>query len=398
MAYKPLDGIKVLDFTNVLAGPTCTMLLANMGAEIIKLERPGCGDDSRAYGPHVNGESVYFTSVNRGKKSVVCNTKTEAGKQVFLKLAEKVDVIIENIKPGGMARMGLDYEVVRKLNPKVIYVSISGFGSTGPWALRPCYDMIVQAMGGIMSITGEPGGNPVRVGTSIGDVMGGTYAALGTLGALYERAVTGVGQKVDISLLDCQVAILENAVARYSSTGHIPGPLGMRHALITPFEGYKTKDRLLIIAAGNDNLFTRLCRVIGLPDLCSDERFLTNASRTDHVDELRVLLEARLAEKTADEWMEILVSEDIPCGPINTVDKLFENPQLAARNMLVEVDQPGIGRVSVAGNPIKYSRVSPEDELPREPAPSVGQHTREVLINMLGYSEEAADDYLNQFI
>ena len=397
MTYKPLDGIKVLDFTNVLAGPTCTMLLANMGAEIIKLERPGCGDDSRAYGPHVNGESVYFTSVNRGKKSVVCNTKTEAGKQVFLKLAEKVDVIIENIKPGGMLRMGLDYEVVRKLNPKVIYVSISGFGSTGPWALRPCYDMIVQAMGGIMSITGEPGGNPVRVGTSIGDVMGGTYAALGTLGALYERAVTGVGQKVDISLLDCQVAILENAVARYSSTGHIPGPLGMRHALITPFEGFKTKDRLLIIAAGNDNLFTRLCRVIGLPELIEDPRFLTNPDRTDHVDELRALLEARLAEKTADEWMEILIAEDIPCGPINTVDKLFENPQLAARNMLVEVDQPGIGKVSVAGNPIKYSRVSPEDELPREPAPSVGQHTREVLIELLGYSDEAADDYLKEF-
>ncbi len=397
MTYKPLDGITVLDFTNVLAGPTCTMLLANMGAEIIKLERPGCGDDSRAYGPHVNGESVYFTSVNRGKKSVVCNTKTEAGKQVFLKLAEKVDVIIENIKPGGMVRMGLDYEVVRKLNPKVIYVSISGFGSTGPWALRPCYDMIVQAMGGIMSITGEPGGNPVRVGTSIGDVMGGTYAALGTLGALYERAVTGVGQKVDISLLDCQVAILENAVARYSSTGHIPGPLGMRHALITPFEGFKTRDRLLIIAAGNDNLFTRLCRVIGLPELCSDERFLTNASRTDHVDELRALLEARLAEKTADEWMDILVSEDIPCGPINTIDKLFENPQLAARHMLVEVDQPGIGKVSVAGNPIKYSRVSPEDELPREPAPSVGQHTRQVLIDLLGYSEENADAYVKEF-
>ncbi len=214
MTVKPLEGIKVLDFTNVLAGPTCTMLLANMGAEIIKLERPGCGDDSRAYGPHINGESVYFTSVNRGKKSVVCNTKTKAGKELFLKLVEKVDVLIENIKPGGMTRMGIDYDVVKKINPRIIYVSISGFGSTGPWALRPCYDMIVQGMGGIMSITGEPGGDPVRVGTSVGDIMGGTYAALGAMGALYERAVTGVGQKVDIALLDCQVAILENGVAR----------------------------------------------------------------------------------------------------------------------------------------------------------------------------------------
>jgi CoA:oxalate CoA-transferase len=398
MTIKPLEGIKVLDFTNVLAGPTCTMLLANMGAEIIKLERPGCGDDSRAYGPHINGESVYFTSVNRGKKSVVCNTKTEAGRQVFLKLVEKVDVVIENIKPGGMVRMGFDYETLKKINPRMIYVSISGFGNTGPWALRPCYDMIVQAMGGIMSITGEPGGSPVRVGTSIGDVMGGTYAAMGTLGALYQRAVTGLGQKVDISLLDCQVAILENAVARYSSTGFIPGPLGMRHALITPFEGFKTKDRTLIIAAGNDNLFTRLCRVIGLPELCSDPRFLTNASRTDHVDALRELLEARLADKTADEWMEILHAEDIPCGAINTIDKLFENPQLAARNMLVEVDQPGIGKVSVAGNPIKYSTVPADEELPSDPAPAVGQHTREILVDLLGYSSEEADAYIEEFL
>jgi len=396
MTQKPLDGIKVLDFTNVLAGPYCTMMLANMGAEIYKLERPGCGDDSRAYGPHINGESVYFTSVNRGKKSIVCNTKTEAGREVFLKLVEKVDVVIENIKPGGMERMGLDYDTLQAHNPKLIFTSISGFGATGPWALRPCYDMIVQAMGGIISITGEPGGKPVRVGTSIGDIVGGMFAAFGTLAALFQRMVTGVGQKVDISLLDCQVAILENAVARFSSTGFIPGPLGLRHALITPFEGYQCKDRMLIIAAGNDNLFTRLCKVIGLHELLVDPRFLTNASRTDHVDELRNLLEAKLKEKTAEDWMEILLAQDIPCGPINTVDKLFENPQLAARNMLVEVEQPGIGNVSVAGTPIKLSTVPPADELPKNPAPSVGQHTREVLVEMLGYTEAEVEKYIKE--
>ena len=398
MTAKPLEGIRVLDFTNVLAGPTCTMLLANMGAEIIKLERPGRGDDARAYGPHINGESVYFTSINRGKKSVVCDAKSEAGRHVFLKLVEKADILIENIKPGGMARMGLDYENLKKINPALIFVSISGFGNTGPWALRPCYDMIVQAMGGIISITGEPGGRPVRVGTSIGDIVGGMYAAFGALAALYQRTVTGVGQKVDIALLDCQVAILENAIARYSATGFIPSPLGLRHPLITPFEGYQTKDRILIIAAGNDTLFTRLCRVIGLPELIDDPRFLTNASRTEHVDELRVLLEAKLAEKTADEWMELLLAADIPCGPINTVDKLFENPQLAARNMLVEVEQPGIGKIAVAGNPVKLSTVPPKDELPKEPAPRIGQHTREVLINLLDYSPEEADAYIKEFM
>jgi len=398
MAAKPLEGIKVLDFTNVLAGPTCTMMLANMGAEIIKIERPGCGDDSRAYGPHIDGESVYFMSVNRGKKSVVCDTKTEAGRAVFLKLVEKVDIVIENIKPGGMDRMGLDYETLKRVNPNLIFVSISGFGSTGPYALRPCYDMIVQGMGGIISITGETDGAPVRVGTSIGDIIGGMYAAYGALSALYARNVSGIGQKVDIALLDCQVAILENAVARFSSTGHIPGPLGLRHALITPFEGFMAKDGYIIIACGNDNLFSRLCEVIGLPELIADPHFDSNPNRTEHVRELKKLLEEKLSEKNADEWMEILLAQDIPCGPINTVDKLFSNPQLAARNMLVEVEQPKIGKVTVAGNPVKLSTVPPEDELPHEPAPAIGQHTREILVDLLGYSEESADAYTKEFM
>jgi CoA:oxalate CoA-transferase len=396
MTQKPLDGIKVLDFTNVLAGPYCTMMLANMGAEIFKFERPGCGDDSRAYGPHVNGESVYFLSVNRGKKSIICDTKTDEGREVFLKMVEKVDVLVENIKPGAMGRMGLDYETLKRINPRLVYVSISGFGQGGPYSQRPAYDMIVQAMGGIISITGEPGGNPVRVGMSIGDIIPGMFAAFGAMSALFERVATGLGQKVDISMLDCQVAILENAIAKYSATGVVAGPLGSRHPLISPFQAFKTKDSHIIIACGNNNLFNRLCGVIGIPELADDPRFATNALRTDNIQALADLIQVKILEKTTAEWLEILLKADLPSGPINTIDKLFLDPQLAARNMLVEVEQGSIGKVKVAGNPIKLSTVPPEDELPHLPAPLMGEHTKEILVGMLGYSEADAERYVKE--
>jgi CoA:oxalate CoA-transferase len=396
MTQKPLDGIKVLDFTNVLAGPYCTMMLANMGAEVIKFERPGTGDDSRAYGPHIHGESVYFLSVNRGKKSIICNTKTEEGRDVFLKMVSKVDVLVENIKPGAMDRMGLGYETLKKINPALVYVSISGFGQSGPYSQRPAYDMIVQAMGGIISITGEPGGEPVRVGISIGDIVPGMFAAYGTLSALYERTVTGIGQKVDIAMLDCQVAILENAVAKYSATGVVAGPLGSRHPLISPFQAFKTSDSHIIIACGNNNLFNRLCEVIGIPDLATDPRFASNALRTDNIQILSELIQARIIEKTTSEWMDILLKADLPCGPINTIDKLFVDPQLKARNMLVEVEQGSIGKVKVAGNPIKLSTVASEDELPKIPAPQIGEHTKDILVNMLGYTEDQAEKYIKE--
>ena len=396
MTQKPLDGIKVLDFTNVLAGPYCTMMLANMGAEIYKFERPGCGDDSRAYGPHINGESVYFLSVNRGKKSIVCNTKTEEGRAAFLKMAAKVDVLVENIKPGAMKRMGLDYETLKDINPRLVYVSLSGFGQSGPYSQRPAYDMIVQALGGIISITGEPGGNPVRVGMSIGDIIPGMFAAFGTVNALFAREKTGLGQKVDIAMLDCQVAILENAVAKYSATGVVAGPLGSRHPLITPFQAFKTSDSHIIIACGNNNLFNRLCGIIGLEELIDDPRFATNALRTDNVEQLEELIQGKILEKTTAEWLEILLKADLPSAPINTIDKLFLDPQLAARNMLVEVEQTGIGKVKVAGNPIKLSSVPPEDELPDLPAPQIGEHTKEILVEMLGYSEADAERYIKE--
>ena len=396
MTQKPLDGIKVLDFTNVLAGPYCTMMLANMGAEIYKFERPGCGDDSRAYGPHINGESVYFLSVNRGKKSIVCNTKTDEGRDVFLKMADKVDVLVENIKPGAMERMGLGYDTLKEINPGLVYVSLSGFGKTGPYSQRPAYDMIVQALGGIISITGEPGGAPVRVGMSIGDIIPGMFAAFGTVNALFDRQKTGLGQKVDVAMLDCQVAILENAVAKYSATGVVAGPLGSRHPLITPFQAFKTRDSHIIIACGNNNLFNRLCGIIGLPELTEDPRFATNALRTENVEQLEKLIQGKVIEKTTAEWLEILLKADLPSAPINTIDKLFLDPQLAARNMLVEVEQTGIGKVKVAGNPIKLSTVPPEDELPKIPAPQIGEHTKEILVEMLGYSEADAERYLKE--
>ncbi len=396
MTQKPLDGIKVLDFTNVLAGPYCTMMLANMGAEVFKLERPGAGDDSRAYGPHVNGESVYFLSVNRGKKSIICDAKTEEGREVFKQIAEKVDVLVENLKPGAMERMGLGYETLREINPRLVYVAISGFGHTGPYSPRPSYDMIVQAMGGIISITGEPGGPPVRVGTSIGDILAGIYAAYGTLAALFARTATGLGQKVDIAMLDCQVSILENAVARYSSTGQVPGPLGLRHPIISPFEAFKSKDSYVIVACGNNNLFAQLCEVLGTPEWVSDPRFDSNPHRNVNISELAPLIQSKMMEKTTSEWMEIFTNAGLPCGPINTIDKLFDDPQLQARNMLVEVEQGRIGKVKVAGNPIKLSSVPPEDELPKIPAPQIGEHTKDILINLLGYTDDQAEKYIKK--
>jgi CoA:oxalate CoA-transferase len=398
MTTKPLHGIKVLDFTNVLAGPYCSMILANMGAEVIKVEKPGSGDDSRAFGPHINGESVYFLSINRGKKSIVCNTKTEAGREVFMRLASKVDVLVENLKPGAMKRMGLGYETLRQINPGLVYVAVSGFGHSGPYSQRPAYDMIVQAMGGIISITGEPGGPPVRVGTSIGDIVAGMYGAFGAVSALYQRRDTGLGQKVDIAMLDCQAAILENAVSKYSATGVVPAPLGLRHAAIAPFEAYKTADSNIVIACGNDNLFTRMCAAIGSPELSQDLRFDTNANRMGNVQALAALIQKKISQRTTKEWMDLLVQEGIPCGPINTIDKLFEDPQIKARNMLVEVEQPNIGKIKVAGNPVKLSSVRPEDELPKSPAPAIGEHTHEILVELLGYSGEEADRYIQDFI
>jgi CoA:oxalate CoA-transferase len=397
MTYKPLEGIRVLDMSRVLAGPYCTMMLSNLGAEIIKLEMPGIGDDSRAYGPHIGEESIYFLSINRGKKSIVVDMKSDEGRRIFERLLAESDVLVENFKPGTLKKLGYGYEQLQALNPQIIYTVVSGFGHTGPYAARPAYDMIVQGMGGIMSITGTPDGDPVRVGTSIGDIVAGMFAAYGTLAALFARTVTGQGQMVDVAMLDSQIAILENAVAKTSTLGVAPGPLGLKRPSITPFEAYRTKDSWIIVAAGNDKLFAALCRVVGQEELIEDPRFVTNAQRNTNMHLLSDIMQQHFSKKTTAEWLEILNEAHIPAGPINTIDKLFDDPHVAERNMLVEVEQPGIGKIKVAGNPIKLSHVPPEKEIPEEHAPRLGEHTREVLIQYAGYTPDEAEDYIRRY-
>lgn len=383
---KPLEHIKVLDFTRVLAGPFCTMILANMGAEIIKIERLGSGDDSRSYGPFINEQSAYFISINRGKKSISVDLKSEKGIEVVKELVKKVDVVAENFRPGTMEKLGLSYEQLKEINPRLIFATMSGFGQTGPYSKRPAYDMIVQGMGGIMSITGEEGGAPVRVGTSIGDLVAGLYGTIGILTALADRDISGEGRMVDVAMLDGQISILENAISRYAATGEIPKPLGGRHPSISPFEAYKTKDSYIIIACGNQVLWEKFCKLAGREDLLALDIFKTNEDRTNNVDKLSFYMNEICKEKTTSEWNEYLNDNGIPCSPINSIDKLFTDPQIAARNMLVEVEQPGAGKIKISGNPIKLSGM--QEEIHKDPAPFVGEHTEMILKQYLGYSAD----------
>jgi len=379
---KPLEHIKVLDFTRVLAGPYCTMILANMGAEVIKVERPGSGDDSREFGPFINGQSVYFISLNRGKKSIALDLKKPESIEIIKKLVEKVDVVVENFRPGTMEKLGLGYEELKKINPRLIFATMSGFGQTGPYSKRPAYDMIVQGMSGIMSITGQEGGEPVRVGTSIGDIVAGMFGAIGILAALADRDISGQGRMVDVAMLDGQLAILENAISRYTATGQVPKPLGARHPSIAPFEAYKTKDSYVIIACGNDKLWENFCKLVGREDLLEMDIFKTNPDRVKNVEKLKEYLTEIFMQKTTAEWDEFLNKNGIPCSPINTIDKLFTDPQVLARNMLVEVEQPGAGLIKIAGNPIKMTGM--DEEIPSDPAPQIGEHTELILKKYLG--------------
>lgn len=381
---RPLAGVVVLDLTRVLAGPFCSLVLADLGAEVIKVEMPGTGDDSRAFGPFAGGESAYFMSLNRQKQSITLNLKHPKGKELFLRLVARADVVLENYRATTMERLGLGYEVLREANPRVVYASVSGFGHTGPYADRPCYDIVAQAMGGLMGITGHPGGPPTRVGASIGDITAALFAASGILAALYDRERTGAGQAVDVAMLDCQVAILENAVARYTVSGEIPGRLGNRHPSISPFSSFATRDGDVILAAGNDALWSRFCDLVGRPELAADERFATNPQRVANWAELEPLLAEVFAGRTTDEWVAALGGAGIPCGPINTVDRVVSDPQIRARKMIVTTDHPKAGKVAMAGSPIKLSAAPDE---PPDPAPTLGEHTREVLRKYLGLSD-----------
>ncbi|MGB4594780.1 MAG: CaiB/BaiF CoA-transferase family protein [Anaerolineaceae bacterium] len=379
-----LSDVKVLDLTRVLAGPYATMILADLGAEIIKVEQPEKGDDARAYGPYVNGESAYFMSLNRNKDSITLNLKAPEGKEILKAFVKQVDVLVENYRPGTMEKLGLGYDVLKEINPRLIYATSSGYGQTGPYSQRPAYDGVVQAMGGIMSITGQEDGVPTRVGSSIGDINAGMFLAIGILTALHEREKSGLGQMVDVAMLDCQVAILENAISRYEVTGEIPHPIGNRHPSIVPFEPFETTTDLIMVAAGNDRLWVTLCGLLEL-DLAYDDRFDTNPKRNKNYAELRPLLAERFKAKNCAEWQKVFDEAGIPNGPINTVDKVVSNEQVLAREMIVEVEHPTAGKLRLPGVPIKLSRTPGEI---RKAAPVLGADTNSLLTQYLGLTDE----------
>lgn len=387
----PLEGIRILDLSWVLAGPFATMVLNDLGAEVIKLERPQTGDLARGNGPFIDGESSYFLSLNRGKKSITIDLQTPQGRQVFLKLVKKVDVVVENFVPGTMKRLGLDYEVLKKQNPGLIYAAISGFGQTGPYAQNRAFDIIIQAMGGMMSITGEPDGSPLRPGASIGDIAAGLFATIGILSALLEREKSSQGQMLDISMLDCQLAILENAFARFFATGEVPRRIGTRHPAFTPFQAFETKDGYIVIAmvGGARNQWQLFCAVIGRLDLMDDERYETGASRTEHYHELEPILSEVIKTKTTDEWIKQLSEVGIPCGPINSIDQVASHPQVLAREMIVEVPHPKLGKVKLVNSPVKLSRTPAKV---KKASPDLGQDTQPLLAELLDMSEDEIED------
>jgi CoA:oxalate CoA-transferase len=373
----PLSGITVVDLSRILAGPYATFLMAEMGARVIKVEPPAPGDDARAYGPYVNGVSTYFASINRGKESISLDLKAAKDKQIFEKLLERADVIVENFRPGTMEKLGYGWEVLHARYPKLIYAAASGFGHSGPHSTKPSYDMVVQGLGGIMSITGHPGMPPARIGMSIGDIGAGLYTAVAINAAIAHRAMTGEATKVDIAMFDCQLALMENAVMRYTVLGEVPGPLGGRHPSIVPFEALETKDGWMIVAAGNDNLWLKLCEGLGRPDLAADPRYQTNDLRAQNRDALRPELVKELQKRTTVENISLLEKAGVPCGPINNVEQALNHPQVAARNMLVTVEDPAAGTLRLAGNPLKFSAFP--DPPTRDPAPTLDRDHAKIL-------------------
>ncbi|MDA8126916.1 MAG: CaiB/BaiF CoA-transferase family protein [Deltaproteobacteria bacterium] len=384
---RALEGIRVIDMSHVLAAPMTTMFLADLGAEVIHVEPPH-GDDSREYGPFVGtpdkNHSGYFISLNRNKKSLVLNLKLEKGKEILRELIRNGDVLVENFRPSTMEKMGFGWEALQKLNPRLIYAAISGFGHDSPpeYAVRPSYDIVAQAYSGLMSITGPVGGPPCRVGTSVGDIISGQQAVIGILAALAYREKTGRGQFYDGSMVDGLFAILESAVARYTISGEIPGPLGGAHPSITPFEAFKTRDSWVIVAAGNNQLWAKLCRILNREDLIEDSRFASNHLRTQNQRQLSEILTGELIAKTTGEWIEIFEKQDIPYSRINNMKEICEDPIIGHRNMLVNVEQPHVGSVRIAGSPIHLSETPGRVE---KPAPRLGEHSEEVLRTVLGY-------------
>ncbi len=357
------------------------MVLADLGARVIKVERPASGDDARQMGPFIDGRSAYFASVNRGKESIALDLQGPADRAVFERLVEGADVLVENFRPGVLDRLGYGWDKLAARWPGLVLASVSGFGQTGPYADRPSYDMVAQAMGGVMSITGHPGGEPARVGSSMGDLAAALFCAIGVVTALYERRTTGVARHVDVSMLDCQVALLENAIVRYGATGVVPGPLGARHPSITPFGVYRAGgDTRLVIAAGNNEIFGRLGRVLGLAWVAESPEFATNDLRCQYADSLDAVLETALAARRAEQWLPILTDAQVPCSPINDVAAVLADPQVAARRMVVTLDNGALPGLRVAGNPIKLSGVS--DPEMRRGAPALDADRETILAEL----------------
>ena len=372
----PLNNVNIIDLTKVLSGPFASLILSDLGANVIKVEPP-YGDDSRNYGPFINKKSCYFISLNRGKQSMVLDLKKKKDKIIFEKILLKADVLIENYKPETLKRLGFSWKKINKRYPKLIYAKISGFGENGPLSQLPAYDMVIQAMSGIMSITGSSKNNFSRVGTSIGDIAAGLYCAIGIISALYERQITRMGRKIDISMLDCQIAILENAIARYTVLKENPIPMGTDHPSITPFGAFRTLDDKIVIAAGNDRIFNKLCDAISRSDLYSSKLFNSNTNRNNNINTLRYEIEKSLEIKKSDYWIKIFRKLGIPCSKINKINEVIKNPQLIERNMFLDYIESSKHKFKVSGNPIKINGVK-ESKI-SEKAPNLNQDKKKIL-------------------
>jgi crotonobetainyl-CoA:carnitine CoA-transferase CaiB-like acyl-CoA transferase len=385
---SPLAGITVVDLTRVLAGPYCTMLLGDMGAEIIKVERPDGGDDTRDFGPpYLNGESAVFLSINRNKKSITLNLKHADGKRILTQLIERADVLVENFRPGTMAQFGFDYASASRLNPRLIYCSLSGFGHTGPYAERGGYDTIAQAMSGMMSATGHPDMPPAKAGVPVADIGTGMFGAFGILCAYIARQRTGAGQHIDTSLFDTSIALSLMEAATFLAGGELPSPLGSTHRRNAPHGAFRVKDGYIAIAADSAHFWKHFCQILGLESLLDDPRFKTNAERVANKHLLQEIVEGVTTTQAGHYWLEQLEAAEIPCGPVNTYAEVFTDPHVLARQMLMEVQHPVAGPVRMTGINVKLSATPGELRLP---APTLGQHTREVL-RTLGYTDEAID-------
>jgi crotonobetainyl-CoA:carnitine CoA-transferase CaiB-like acyl-CoA transferase len=379
-----LAHLRVLDLSRVLAGPWASQVLADLGAEVIKVERPGTGDDTRAWGPpYLAGESAYFISTNRGKKSITVDLSRPEGQEIVRRLAARSDALLENFKAGALERYGLGYAQLAPLNPRLVYCSISGFGQTGPYRDRAGYDFLVQGMGGLMSLTGEPEGEPMKAGVAITDILTGMYAATAILAALTHRDRTGRGQHIDLALLDVQVAMLANQAENFLVTGRPPERMGNAHPSIVPYRAFAARDGHIVVAVGNDGQFARLCAVAGRPELASDARFATNAARVRNREELEPLLAAIIAQRPRQEWIASLEAAGVPCGPINDLAQVFADPQVRQRGLQVEAPHPLAGTVPMVRSPLRLSETPARSDVP---PPLLGQHTFEVLKEVLQMS------------